>query len=234
MIDSLIEKFTHKKRYKNGKIITSINNTRVLKSLSTSRKYRYLNTSIKQFSQSKYHRDFTKYRFRDLNEKFLQDFVVWIQVRAAKSGSSGDVSGKLRKLKAVCLYSKEQGVYNVNINAFGSFKEKLKHRITTPKGVSPEIMEQIEAFDRTLLTRNQIKDDMIIYDRTKYDNQVRVIIIDKVAEIIERYHTEAYMNYVFPAIKRCNPTQSKLYGRVKRINETVNETHRKIFECCGM
>ena len=146
MIDSLIEKFIHKKRYKNGKIITSINNTRVLKSLSTSRKYRYLNTSIKQFSQSKYHRDFTKYRFRDLNEKFLQDFVVWIQVRAAKSGSSGDVSGKLRKLKAVCLYAKEQGVYNVNINAFGSFKEKLKHRITTPKGVSPEIMEQIEEY----------------------------------------------------------------------------------------
>lgn len=113
--------------------------------------YRYLNTSLKQFTQSKYHRDFTKYRFRDLTEKFLQDFVVWIQVRAAKSGNSGDVSGKLQKLKTVCLYAKEQGVYNVNLNDFQSFKEKIKQRITTLKGVSPEVIHQIETFDRMLL-----------------------------------------------------------------------------------
>lgn len=35
------------------------------------------------------------------------------------------------------------------------------------------------------------------------------------------------MNYAFPTIKRCNPTQYKLYGRVMRINEKVNETQRK-------
>lgn len=36
---------------------------------------------------------------------------------------------------------------------------------------------------------------MIIYERTKYDKQTRVIIIVKVAEVIERYWNEAYMNY---------------------------------------
>lgn len=75
--------------------------------------------------------------------------------KAAKNGNTGDVSGKLRKLKAVCLYAKEQGMYNVNLNAFGSFKEKLKHRITTLKGVSPEVMQQIESFDRMLLTKKE-------------------------------------------------------------------------------
>ena len=252
VIEELAIKFDNQERYKNG---------RVLKSLSTSRKYRYLNTSLQQFTRSKYHRDFTKYRFRDLTQKFLQDFVVWVQIKAAKNGNTGDVSGKLRKLKAVCLYAKEQGVYNVNLNAFSSFKEKLKHRITTPKGVSPEVMQQIESFDRMLLTkkeqfyldlflfsyyaggmsaidvclltRDQIKDDQIIYERTKYDKQARVIIIDA-AEIIERYRTEAYMNYVFPTIKRCNLTQTKLYGRVKRINEKVNETLQKICDHCGI
>lgn len=247
IIVELAEKFANQERYKNG---------RVLLSLSTSRKYQYLNTSLHQFTKSKYHQDFSKYRFRDLTEKFLQDFVVWVQIKAAKNGNTGDVSGKLRKLKAVCLYAKEQGVYNVNLNAFGSFKEKLKHRITTPKGVSPEVMQQIESFDRMLLTkkeqlyldlflfsyyaggmsaidvclltRDQIKGDQIIYERTKYDKQARVIIINKAVEIIERYKHEASMNYVFPTIKRCNPTQQKLYGRVKRINEKVNETLRKI------
>lgn len=181
MIVELAEKFANQERYKNG---------RVLLSLSKSRKYQYLNSSLKQFTKSKDHQDFSKYRFRDLTEKFLQDFVVWVQIEAAKNGNTGDVSGKLRKLKAVCLYAKEQGVYNVNFNAFGSFKEKLKHRITTPKGVSPEVMQQIESFERMLLTkkeqlyielflfsyytggmsaidvclltRNQIKDDLII------------------------------------------------------------------------
>lgn len=253
MIEELAVKFKNQERYKNG---------RVLKSLSTSRKYQYLNTSLHQFAKSKYHQDFSKYRFRDLTEKFIQNFVVWIQIQAAKNGTGGDVNGKLRKLRAVCLYAKEQGVYNVNLHAFQSFKEKLKQRITTPKGVSPEVIHQIETFDRTLLTkkerlyldlflfsyyaggmsaidvclltRNQIKGDMIIYDRTKYDKQVRVIIIDKAAEIIERYRSEAYMNYVFPTIKRCNSTQSKLYGRVKRINEKVNQTLQKICDHCGI
>lgn len=253
VIEELATKFDNQERYKNS---------RVLKSLSTSRKYRYLNTSLQQFTRSKYRRDFSNYRFRDLNEKFLQDFVVWVQIRATKNGNTGDVSGKLRKLKAVCLYAKERGVYNVNLNAFSSFKEKLKHRITTPKGVSPEVMQQIESFDRTLLskkeqlyldlflfsyyaggmsaidvcllTREQIKGDMIIYDRTKYDKQGRVIIIDKAAEIIEQYRDEAYINYVFPTIKRRDPTQSKLYGRVKRINAKVNETLRKICDHLGI
>lgn len=253
VIEELAEKFANQERYKNG---------RVLKSLSTSRKYRYLNTSLHQFTKSKYHQDFSKYKFRDLTEKFIQDFAVWIQIQAAKNGTGGDVSGKLRKLRAVCLYAKEQGVYNVNLHTFQSFKEKLKQRITTPKGVSPEVIQQIETFDRTLLTkkerlyldlflfsyyaggmsaidvclltRNQIKGDVIIYDRTKYDKQARVIVIDKAAEIIERYRSEAYMNYVFPTIKRCNPTQSKLYGRVKRINEMVNETLRKICDHRGI
>lgn len=253
VIEELAVKFDNQERYKNG---------RVLLSLSTSRKYRYLNTSLHQFTKSKYRRDFSSYQFRDLNEKFLQDFIVWVQVKAAKNSNTGDASGKLRKLKAVCLYAKELGIYNINLNAFSSFKEKLKQRITTPKGVGPEVMQQIESFDRTLLTkkeqfhldlflfsyyaggmsaidvrlltRNQIKDEMIIYDRTKYDKQARVIIIDKAAEIIERYRSKAYMNYVFPTIKRCNPTQSKLYGRVKRINEKVNETLRKICDHCGI
>ncbi len=253
VVEELAVKFEYQERYKNG---------RVLLSLSTSRKYRYLNRSLHQFTKSKYRRDFSKYRFRDLSEKFIQDFVVWVQISAGKNGNTGDVSGKLRKLKAVCLYAKEQGIYNINLNAFSSFKEKLKPRITTPKGVSPEVMGLIELFDRTLLTKKeqlyldlflfsyyaggmsaidvclltstQIKGDTIIYERTKYDKQARVIIIDKAAEIIEYYRKEASMDYVFPTIKRRDPSQQKLYGRVKRINQKVNQTLQKICDHCGI
>lgn len=86
--------------------------------------------------------------------------------------------------------------------------------------------------DVCLLTQNLIKDDIITYDRTKYAKQAWAII-NKAAEIIDRYQSKAYMNYVFTTIKRCNPTQPKLYGRVKRINVKVNETLQKISDHCS-
>ncbi len=146
----------------------------------------------------------------------------------------------------------------MNMEIFRYVKEKIKPRLTTPKGVSTDIIERIETIDRALLkkkeslwldlflfsyyaggmspidvclmTRDWIKGDMIIYDRTKYDKQGRVIITDKAAEIIERYRGDTYMNYVFPTIKKCNPTQPQLYERVNRINANVNKTLQKICE----
>ena len=39
-----------------------------------------------------------------------------------------------------------------NLNAFSSFEEKLKHRITTPKEVSLEVMQQIESLTELCLS----------------------------------------------------------------------------------
>ena len=252
-IDTMAERTAARKRYKNGLILTSE---------PTARKDRYLKTSLERFTRSKYHRDFSKYRFRDITEQFLLDYTLWTQVYGGKKGNNGGIREKLRKLRAVCLYAKETGVYNVNPNAFRPLQEKLKPRLVTPKGVSPEIIRRIETFDRSgldkkepfyldlflfsyyaggmsaidvcLLTRDRIKDDMIVYDRTKFDKQARVILTDKAIGIIDRYRDAAYMNYVFPTIKRCNPTQAKLYGRVKRINEKVNRTLKKICYLSGI
>ena len=253
MIDRMAEKFAERERYKNG---------RILKSESTAMEYKYLKTSLERFTRSKYRRDFSKYRFRDITEKFLLDYILWRQVCGGRQGNEGNVRAHLRKLRAVCLYAKETGVYKVDLNAFNVVREKLKPRLVIPKGISPEIIHKIETFDRALLdkkerfsldlflfsyyaggmspidvcllTRDRIRDGMIIYDRMKFDKQARVILIDKAIEIIERYRSEAYMNYVFPTIKRCNPTQSKLYGRVKRIGSKVNGTLRKICELSGI
>lgn len=253
MIDSLIEKFTHKERYKNGRIITSINNTRC---------YKEIKNSLTRFTQEVYNRSFSSYYFKEINERFLLDYTLYIQKVGIKNGNKGGLTQKLRRLRATCRYAEKQCIYGVDMKAFECLGDNIKWEPTTSKATSHMVLEKLEAVDRSLfsqkeqlhldlflfsyytggmsaidvclLTRNQIKDDLIIYDRTKYDKQARVIIIDKAAEIIERYRSEAYMNYVFPTIKRCNPTQSKLYGRVKRINAKVNETLRKICDHCGI
>ena len=145
-IDKLSLEISERERYKNG---------RVLKSQGTARLYGYLKPTLEKFTRSKYRRDFSKYHFRDLNEKFIQVFAVWIQVQGAKSGTKGGVDSKRRKLKAVCHFAKKLGAYSVNIDIFDSVKSNLKPRQSTPKGVSPEVMEQIENFDRELLTKKE-------------------------------------------------------------------------------
>lgn len=62
VIDVLAEKFATQQRYKNG---------RVLKSEPNARKYSYLKDSLEKFTRSKYRRDFSQYRFRDITEIFL-------------------------------------------------------------------------------------------------------------------------------------------------------------------
>ena len=109
MLDALTEKTATRERYKNGLILTSE---------PTAKKYRYLNNSLERFVRSKYRRDFSKYRFRDITEQFLLDYTLWTQLCGGKQGNEGGIRDKLRKLRAVCLYAKENGVYNVNLNAF--------------------------------------------------------------------------------------------------------------------
>ncbi len=249
----LAEEISNRERYKNGI---------VLKSKHTAHNYLFLKSSLEKFTNSKYHQAFSKYHFRDLNEKFVQDYSVWLSQQGAKNGHRGNVPGLLLKLRGVCVYAKSLGAYSVNLDIFRYVKEKIKPRLTTPKGVSSDIIGRIEAVDRALLkkkeclwldlflfsyyaggmspidvclmTRDWIKGDMIIYDRTKFDKQGRAIITSKAAEIMERYRGDAYMNYVFPTIKKCNPTQEQLYGRVKRINENVNKTLHKVCEMLGI
>lgn len=247
MIDQLTERLMKQEWYRNGRIISSE---------PTARNYSYLKSSLEKFTRSKYHRDFSKYHFRDITEKFLFDYALSEQIRGGKNGNRGGIHEKLKKLHAVCATAKRAGVYNML--AFFAARDKLKPRHVIPKALSHRIIQRIEDVDRAildkkenlyldlflfsyyasgmsaidvcLLTRDLIKSDMIIYDRMKCDKEARVLIIDKAAEIIERYRTEASMNYVFPVIKRRNPTQSKLYDRCHRVNEKVNQTLRKICE----
>ena len=78
MMDSLIEKFTHKERYKNGKIITSINNTR---------SYKEIKNSLTRFTQEVYNRSLSSYYFKEISERFLLDYTLYIQKVGIENGN---------------------------------------------------------------------------------------------------------------------------------------------------
>ena len=69
---------------------------------------------------------------------------------------------------------------------------------------------------------------------SKLDRVARVLLIDKAAEIIERYRTESYMNYVFPVFKWKKMDQAHMYATVSRVGGKVNSTLQKICDHLGI
>lgn len=247
MIDILYERFMKQERYKNGKILLSISNAQ---------HYLYLKRSLERFTLSKYRRCFSKFMFRDITEQFLLDYVLYEKTRGGKNGTRGGINQKIKKLHAVCMAAKRAKVYNVNLVAFTSVKGLLRTPKTAPKAVSHKIIQQIEEYDRQhltskeifyldiflfsyytagmslidicLLTKESIKENMLVYERTKCDRQARTLLIAKAKILIEKYADKGYMNYVFPIIRHKRTTQVQIYGKCKRLSSKINETLRKI------
>lgn len=253
MIDKIVDGLCRQERFKNS---------RVLMSESTADKYSYLKKALYRFAKAKFHRDFSKYMFRDIDEKFLRAFTVYEQQRGALSGNNGGIQVKLKVLRAVCAKAKDEGIYGVNLSIFAPFKRRVKSRFTTPKALPHDTIQRIEQVDRAILKRQEkifldlflfsyyacgmspidvcylerdrIKDGMIIYERIKLDRVARVVLIDKAAEIIERYRTESYMNYVFPVFKWKKMDQAHMYATVSRVSCKVNRTLQKICDHLGI
>lgn len=253
MIDKIVDGLCHQERFKNS---------RVLMSESTADKYSYLKKALYRFAKAKFHRDFSKYMFRDIDEKFLRAFTVYEQQRGALNGNNGGIQVKLKVFRAVCAKAKDEGIYGVNLSIFAPFKRRVKSRFTTPKALPHDTIQRIEQVDRSILKRQErifldlflfsyyacgmspidvcylerdrIKDGMIIYERIKLDRVARVVLIDKAAEIIERYRTESYMNYVFPVFKWKKMDQAHMYATVSRVSCKVNKTLQKICDHLGI
>lgn len=253
MIDRIVEELCHQERFKNSQVLMSV---------TTAENYAYLKKALYRFAKAKFHRDFSKYMFRDIDEKFLRAFTVYEQQRGAPNGNNGGIQQKLKTLRAVCAKAKDEGIYGVNLSMFAPFKRRVKSQFITPKAVQHDTIQRIEQVDRSILKRQEkvfldlflfsyyacgmspidvcylerdrIKDGMIVYERIKLDRVARVVLIDKAAELIERYRTESYMNYVFPVFKWKKMDQAHMYATVSRVSCKVNRTLQKICDHLGI
>lgn len=247
MLDKMYQQISLRQRFKNGMMLNS---------LSTAKKYLYLKSNLEKFTRKKYRREFCKYHFRDISEIFIHDFIQYSKKEGAKNGNRGGVNEKLKNLYATFLYAKHLQVHNVNMLVFYSFRNRLKTDKIIPKAISKETILQIEQADRSelnkreklyldlflfsfyaggmsnidvcFLERKSIKDDIISFERIKCDKMVKIVLVDKAKDLIEKYRKEAYMNYAFPIFKKRNMTQAQMYGRVKRVTAGVNSTLKTI------
>ena len=246
-IDRIVYYFEHRKRVKNGVTISSSSNARG---------YKFLKKSLEKFTKLKYRKEFSRYLFRDITEKFVLDFGVFVQQQGAKKGNNGGIYAKLKYLHATFTYAKKYNIYGVNLSVFEPIQDKFKSRFFIPKAVTNTSILLIESVDRDLLkkqekfhldlflfsyyaggisnidicylTRRCIRENEIAFERIKCNKQVRAILIDKAKDLIEKYRKEAYMDYVFPIFKLSNQPEKSRYELVSRLTVKVNKTLKKI------
>jgi len=247
-VDEIIVELKNRKRIKNGKIITSA---------ATARNYHYCKKSIEKFTEEVYGRKFSSYFFRDIDEKFIGDYVFYLQERGAKNGNKAGLSERLRQFYGIFFYSEKMGIADVNKEVFLPVNHLCKRfKKTKPKTVSYQIIDQIETIDRTVFTKlecfhidlflfsfytggmanvdvcylswNSIENDVIIYERTKFPKKARMPISEAAKDIIIKYKDKCYGEYVLPIFSHKHDTEKKQRCRLKKISEKVNKTLKKV------
>ena len=241
---------------------TKIRNGREFNNERNGKKYRYLHYALDKFTQSKYRKSFVYYSFRDITEKFIEDFIVHTKREGAKNGNRGGLSKKLYLLWKVVEYAQKKKLYNVNLDVFDNFKTYLKESPVVTKAVSHEVIRQIEQVDRSILRRCEhlyldlflfsyyaggmsgidichLRRDMVVgdtirYERIKTDKVCRVILTEKALALIEKYRELASMDYLFPVFKWRNKSQRQMYDRVKYVNTRVVQTMQKVCAHLGI
>ncbi|WP_282918726.1 phage integrase SAM-like domain-containing protein [Porphyromonas macacae] len=253
IFDNLIEEYADRKRICNGKLFTG---------KGTAKNIRLVKKSVERFTLAKYHREFSYYRFSEIDQRFLLDHTFHEQQRGMQNGNRGNLFKKLKCLYSVCIRASAQKIYGVNLSVFDTVWQYIRPQRPFSKAASHETILKIERMDRTgLLKREELYLDMFLfsyyaggmtcidtcyiehswikhgiieYQRIKFPNRVKVVLANKAAAIIEKYRKEGYMDYVFPVFKKRDMSVASRMRRVEWINQSVNGTLKKVCEQLGI
>jgi integrase len=247
-MDLIMEDMNNRKRLKNGKFISSS---------STARNYHFLKNSLENFTKEKYGRSFATFFFSDITEKFVEDYVVYLQERGIKNGNKGSVPEKLGRFYGVFYYADKMKIAGIDFSVFESRRELMKkNKKITPKTLPISVIKKIENIDRTLFSRIEnfyidlflfsyytggmanidvayltwdcIKDNVIQYERIKFPKEAKVPFIDKAKAIADKYKDKCYGNYVLPVFTYKHNTEAKQRGRLKRLYDKMSLTLQKV------
>lgn len=248
-IDLLVEYFTNKQRIKNGKEISSFSNAR---------EYKFLKSSLVTFTRETYNKQFQTFHYNHITEKFINDYILYLQKRGAKNGNKGAVVQRLKKLKAVVNYAGTKlKIPTANVEIFENFTDKMKQHKFVPKTIPYSAIQRIESLDRSQFSRIEnfhidlflfsffaggmanidvayftwdcIKNnEMIEYERIKTNKDAKVPLLDKTLLIINKYKDMGYENFVFPVFTHKHQTEKQKRERLERLYHKVNKTLEKV------
>ena len=135
LINVRIEYFENHEKFKNGKLV---------KSVGTASMY-------KQFNK-----DLSRFYFTDITQKFLLEYIVYLERRGIENGNRAGLRQLLRIFRALVNYAKDElHMYGANPAIFEAATEKMAWGQFESKAVNPNIIRRIEFMDRSLFSEQE-------------------------------------------------------------------------------
>lgn len=247
-LDLIIERIAERKRVKNGKVLSSVN---------TARNYKDLRTTLNEFTPQKYGRAFSTYYFIEITTDFVNDYVFFIQERAAERGNQGNLNNRLRTFYGLLFYANEMRIPDIDLTVCNQARPKAKRKPSVPKTIPADVFTKIENIDRSIfsrlelfhidlflfsyytggmanidvayLTKNCIDEDgRLNYERIKYPKTARIKFNPKAQAIVDRYKDKCFGDYLLPVFSHKHKTEAQQRGRLNRLCYKANQTLKKI------
>lgn len=251
-IDYLIEKFNTQVRIKNGKEVTGSSNAK---------DYRMLKNSLEKFVQEIYKKPLASFSFKNIDSKFLLDYVDYLEKRATDTKTKGAVPNRLKKIQAVFNHAREMGVKNMDNSIFRCVVDKKKVSEAKPSIIPYKVIEQIENIDRDKfsptelfhvdlflfsfysagmscsdmahLTSANIKKGVITYEKMRVHRIVETSLIATSEAIISAHRDKCYGDYVLPIFSAKHITEKQQRDRIERLSLQANKTLEKVRKQIG-
>ena len=247
-LDLIIEQISKRQRIKHGQVISSV---------GTARSYKDLRTTLNQFTIWKYERAFSPYYFNEITTEFVNDYVFFIQKRAAERHNEGNLYGRMRKFYGLLFYADKMRIPDIDLTVFEQSKPKAKAKPFVPKTLPADIITKIENIDRSLFSRLELfhidlflfsyytggmanidvayltkdcidQDGRLNYERTKFPKPARMKFTEKAQAIVDRHKDKCYGDYLLPVFSHKHQTEAQKRGRLKRLCDKVNKTLKKV------
>lgn len=247
-LDLVIEQISQRQRIKHGKVLSSV---------GTARNYKDLRTTLTEFTLQKYERAFSTYYFDEITSGFVNDYVFFIQKRAAERGNEGNLYGRLRKFYGLLYYAQKMHIPNVDLTVFEQSRPKAKPKPFVPKTLPADVITKIEHIDRSIFSRLELfhidlflfsfytggmanidvayltkdcidQDGRLNYERIKFPKTARMKFNAKAQAIVDRYKEKCYGDYLLPVFSHKHKTEAQQRGRLKRLCDKVNKTLKKV------
>lgn len=247
-LDLIIEQIAGRQRIKHGHVLSSVN---------TARSYKDLRTTLNEFTIQKYERAFSTYYFDEITTDFVNDYVFFIQKRAAERGNQGNLYNRLRNFYGLLFYANEMRIPDVDLTVCDQAWPKAKPKPFVPKTIPADVITKIENIDRSVFSRLELfhidlflfsfytggmanidvayltkdcidEDGRLNYERIKFPKTARMKFNAKAQAIVDRYKDKCYGNYLLPVFSHKHKTEAQQRGRLKRLCDKVNKTLKKV------
>ena len=188
--------------------------------------------------------------FVDIDVSWLKRYEAWLRKQGLASNT---IKGKFVDIRTMYNIAIDENIVKVEHYPFRKFKIAKLQQETAKRAISKEdisriieyktdnplvqfaidiftfsyIMGGINFVDISTLTKENMKDNRLVYIRHKTKKLIQLPLQDKAIELIEKYHDDGNP-YLFPILKAYHKTEQQKFNRVHKIISNVNNRLKKI------